>query len=194
MKAIVALLLDLLKGFMAGQAAQQDLGRRGAGPVSAQGSLSVDASLPTLAPSVADDEAGRRITVVEFMRSQLGKGYQLGVEVVPGHEDEAQSWDCSEAVEHAYREAGMRIPDGAQQQYDACQAVRRPLPGDLGFLWSDKRGMIGHVMVCATEGTVVHAVGGRGVVEDPSTQWEYHQRWRGWRRHVDFARPKEDRA
>lgn len=166
----------------------------GAGPDAMGGAVTGALDMPTFGNPVEAEEELQRGRIVTFMRTQLGKSYQLGVEVQPGHEDEASSWDCSEAVEHAYERAGLMIPDGAQQQYDACQGVKEPAAGDLGFLWSDKRGKIGHVMVASGQGSVIHAVGGRGVVEDPVDQWAHHPRWRGWRRHVEFARPIGDRA
>lgn len=97
--------------------------------------------------------------------------------------------DCSELVEACFSCAGMSIPDGAMNQYFFCRPVGVPLAGDLGFLWSDKRNMIGHVMVSTGHGTVIHAVAGRGVVEDPDTVWTHNPRWRGWRRHPDFYIP-----
>lgn len=180
--------------FFAGAWTKDRLTRAGASPDMLQGAATTMVDLPTFSVPIAVQEAGQRSRIVAFMRSQLGKGYQLGVEISDGSEGAAKTWDCSEAVEHAYELAGLLIPDGAQQQYDACQAVPGPAAGDLGFLWSDTRGKIGHVMVATGDGTVVHAVGGRGVVEDPVDRWAHHPRWRGWRRHVDFARPPEDRA
>jgi cell wall-associated NlpC family hydrolase len=141
--------------------------------------------------SVEVEEAGKRGHIVAYCRAQLGLPYRLGEEVEPGEDPDA--WDCSELTEGAYRAIGMPLPDGARYQFEDTQAVPRPLPGDLGFLWSDARGMIGHVMVATGEGTVVHAVGGRGVVEDPQDRWERHPRWKGWRRHVGFARAPHER-
>lgn len=138
--------------------------------------------------SRSEEEDGQRAVIVAFMRSQLGKMYQFGIEIAPGEEEEASAWDCSELTEAAYRRVGMPFPDGAQQQYDDTLPCELPLPGDLGFLWSDKRGKIGHVMVYADHGVLIHAVGGRGVVEDPCHKWETNPRWRGWRRHRGFAR------
>jgi len=135
--------------------------------------------------SAEDDESRKRAKIVAYCRAQLSKVYQFGVEVGPGQE--SQSWDCSELSEVAYREAGLQIPDGARYQFDFCRAAQSPLPGDLGFLWSDDRGMIGHVMISTGSGSVIHAVGGRGVVEDWATNWEISPRWRGWRRHPDFS-------
>ena len=140
------------------------------------------------------EEATERDIIVNFMRSQLGKPYRLGAEVQPGKEHEAEAWDCSEETEAAYRLTTHVLPDGAQAQYDFCRPVKIPRHGDLSFLWSDKRKLIGHVMVYTSSGTVVHAVGGRGVVEDLVSMWENHPRWRGWRRHPDFMRPAEERV
>lgn len=140
------------------------------------------------------EEDGQRRRVVAFMREQLGEKYQLGIEVQPGQEDAADIWDCSEEVEAAYRVAGLTIPDGACYQFDFCRPVPAPKPADMFFLWNDGKGRIGHVGVFTGAGTVVHAVGGRGVVEDPVAMWEHHKRFRGWRRHPDFARSPEERG
>ena len=185
---------EALGGLLLGLLTKRRLKEAGAGSDALGGAVTGMLDLPTFADPVAAQEQIQRERIVDFMRAQLGKSYLLGVEVENGHEDETASWDCSEAVEHAYERAGLLIPDGAQQQYDSCQAVHFPKAGDLGFLWSDKRGKIGHVMVATERGSVIHAVGGRGVVEDPVSMWERHPRWRGWRRHDDFARPPEDRA
>lgn len=186
-------LLDMILEFLRGLATQQALERQAA-PGSIVASTTVDlAHLPTLYDRQAEEMIARS-RIVTFVRTHLGKRYQFGIEVQPGAEDAAGAWDCSEIVEAAYRRVGLPLPDGAAAQYNACQPVPRPLPGDLGFLWSDARGVIGHVLVCTGEGTVVHAVGGRGVVEDELDRWVRHPRWKGWRRHVDFARPPEDRV
>jgi len=101
--------------------------------------------------------------------------------------------DCSELVEAAYARAAMEIPDGSPYQFNFCRPVNEPEPGDLGFLWSDKWGRIGHVMIYVGGGMVIHAVGGRGVVEEPAAKYTASPRWRGWRRHPEFMRPREDR-
>lgn len=102
--------------------------------------------------------------------------------------------DCSELVQAAYHYAGLEIPDGSNYQYDFCRPVSAPEVGDLGFLWSDKWNRIGHVMIYKGNGMVIHAVGGKGVVDDYASNWESHARWRGWRRHPELARPPEERA
>ena len=138
------------------------------------------------------EEARQRADVVAYARRQLGEPYKFGIE--SPEDKDLDAWDCSELYQHAFRAAGLHLPDGAQAQYDFCRPVRAPKPGDLGFLWSDKRNMIGHVFVATAEGMVVHAVGGIGVVEDPISLWEHIPRFRGWGRHPDWALPIEERA
>lgn len=132
-----------------------------------------------------------RLEIVRYCRSQIGKPYKLGMEVPLG--DDPSEIDCSELVEHAYFAGGKHIPDGSPYQFDFCRAVLSPVHADLGFLWSDKWQRIGHVFVFTGSGTVVHAMAGRGVVEDPVDQWQGHPRFRGWRRHPDFIFNPGDR-
>ena len=183
------IVLDLLAGLLA----KQDL--RGAGATPAQMGSAGTFSTPLGSGYDRQAEEDRqRAAVVAYMRSKIGTPYLLGAEVLPGGEAEAGLLDCSEAVEISFRVAGLVIPDGSPYQYDYCRPVLAPKPGDLGFLYSEKWGRIGHVMVASEAGTVLHAVGGRGLVEDPVTLWEGISRWRGWRRHPDWACPAEDRA
>lgn len=130
------------------------------------------------------EEAEQRAKIVSFCRAQLGKPYKLGSEIT--NPAEALAWDCSELTELAYKRAGLGLPDGAVYQFNFCRPSTARA-GDLWFLWSDTRKMIGHVGIYTGEGTVVHAMAGRGVVEDPVSQWENHVRFRGTRRHPDFS-------
>lgn len=179
--------LDILENLLLGGMTDRALASAGAESNSLKATLKV--GLPT-GYDRASEEAAQRNAAVFFMRSQLGKGYRLGAEVKPGQEAAATEWDCSEETEAAARVAQWqpRLPDGAQAQYDFCRPIDFPQAGDLGFLWSEVRGCIGHVMMATGQGTVIHAVGGRGVVEDPVHRWENHPRWRGWRQAPGFAR------
>jgi len=127
-----------------------------------------------------------RIRILQSMREDLGDQYKFGIEVLPGQDSDL--WDCSEKIEDAFRDAGEFIPDGAQNQHDFCRPVTSVKPCDLGFMWSDKRNCIGHVFMFSERGTVIHAVGGRGVVEDDAERWVGHKRFRGVRRHPCFQR------
>ena len=158
-----------------------------------QGSVSVQVPLGS-GYSREAEENEKRTRIVSFVRAQLGEEYIFGKEVQPGQEDQASAWDCSEVIESAYRRATMRIPDGAQAQFNYCRPVKVPKAGDLGFLWSTRRGIIGHVMCVAENKTLIHEVSGRGVVQDPIEVWEKNPRFRGWRRHPDFICPVEERA
>lgn len=157
------------------------------------GAQTVAVVLPTGYDRAAE-EARQRLDICEFVRSQVGKPYHLGVEVPLDINDPAE-WDCSELTENAYRRAGLKLPDGSNYQFDFCQPVREPLGGDLGFVWSDTWGRIGHVVMCMGDGSIIEARGKpvSHVQVAPMHDWESHPRWRGWRRHPDFARPKEDR-
>ena len=134
--------------------------------------------------SVEAEELRKRAAIVAFCRAQLGEPYVYGTEHPLG--EPADDWDCSELSHHAYNDIPMEMPDGARFQFNFCQAVPFGLAGDLHFLWSDKLGCIGHVMVDTGEGTVIHAVSGRGVVEDPLGRWAGHARYRGCRRHIEI--------
>ena len=182
---------EVLADVLGGLFSKDQLSRAGASPDAVNAALTTRIDFP-IGDGVAAEEARQRIKIVAFMRQNLGDKYLLGIEVKPG--EDSDTWDCSEIVQGAYARARMAIPDGSPYQYDACQPVPSPKPGDLGFLYNEKWGRIGHVMVATESDTVIHAVGGRGVVEDPISKWISNPRWRGWRRHVDFARPPEDRV
>lgn len=180
---MIKALLELLADILVGWSTKEDLRHAGASPEALKGAVTVKLGVGS-GYDRDQDELDCRAKAVTFARSQLGKGYELGHEVLPGDEEESPLYDCSEITEAAARVAGWSpaLPDGAEQQYNACRPVTRPKAGDLGFLWSTKRSKIGHVMMATGHGTVIHAVGGRGVVEDFDGQWTVHPRWRGWRR------------
>ena len=183
---------EYLRDFLAKQATSAWLkdAMRGA----ALGEAGIVADIISTGFDADADEIAKRSQIVQYMRAQIGKPYRLGAEVKPGAEWDAYDLDCSEATEAAFRIACLPLPDGAQNQFNATQPVKEGRPGDLHFLWSDKRAMIGHVMVDSGAGTVIHAVGGRGVVEDPLTMWSVIPRYRGVRRHQEFAREPHERA
>lgn len=167
------------------------LAEKSAVPKGSKHSVTLAKQIVETGYKVSAAEALVRGQVLRSMREDLGDSYELGVEVEAG--EESDSWDCSEKVEDAFCDAGMEIPDGSYFQYDFCTPVVRYKPCDLGFLWSNKYKRIGHVFMLTERGTVIHAVGGRGVVEEPADRWLNHKRFRGVRRHPDFLCTKEDR-
>ena len=188
--------LDLLETIFGGQAAdaamRQQAGRAGLHPPAGAAFPVVSVPLGSGYDRKAE-EWRQRAAVVSYLRSQLGDPYVYGKEIMPGHESEADGGDCSEYVEAAYRVAGLVIPDGCVNQRPYCRRVKAPKAGDLIFLNPNKNG-IPHVLTCTGEGTVVHALGGKGVVEQPLSIWELHQRFAGFYRHPSFMCPMEERA
>lgn len=178
-------LLEGLEALLTSFATKDQLTEMGASPEALSGAVTTRLDLSS-GHNRYEEERGIRAHVVAFCRAHIGKAYKLGVEVSPGAEDEAGLWDCSELVEAAFRRVGMPLPDGSPYQFEDTVPIgpaEHPRAGDLGFLWSDKWGRIGHVMVATGEGTVVHARAGAGVVEEPKEQWEMSPRFKGWRRH-----------
>ena len=169
---------------MAAALTKENLARAGAGTEALGGAVTTQIALGSGFDADAEEMA-RRNQIVSFARLQIGKPYKYGAEVKPGQEGYAEAWDCSECVEGSYRVAGLMIPDGVVNQRAYCQRVSRPLPGDLICLDPNKKG-IPHVLICSGEGTVIHALGGVGVVEQPLEQWTAHARFAGYYRHPDF--------
>lgn len=183
-------LLEALAGFWT----DAQLARAGAGPEALRASVTTLQDLPTGYDRVAE-EARERAAVVAYMRSQVGDRYKYGAEILPGQEAAAVEGDCSEYNEAGFRVAGKHMPDGVVNQRAYCRPIKVAAikPADLICLKPNAKG-IPHVMVCTGEGTVIHALGGVGVVEQPIGQWLGHPRFDGAWRHPEWMRPPEDRA
>ena len=143
--------------------------------------------------SVEDDEALKRAKIVNFARSQQGKPYKFGIEIDPDKAADAVAWDCSEFTSVAYQSAAsLTLPDGCVYQQAFCQKVNTQKPADLIFLGPNKNG-IRHVLMLTGDGTVIHAKGGVGVIEEDASSWLAHIRFEGVYRHPEFSRGQEDR-
>ncbi len=68
--------------------------------------------------------------------------------------------DCSGLVQYAYREAGIKVPRTAQQQFQASQPRRKVLPGDLLFFRTGKTQRVNHVGIYIGNGQMIHASSG----------------------------------
>jgi hypothetical protein len=179
---------------LTGQLIEQRLEAAGADDAAVAGAVTGRVDLPSGYDRVAEEER-ERAAVVAYMRSQVGDRYKYGAEILPGHEAEAQEGDCSEYNEAAFRVGGKVMPDGVVNQRAFCRRIRVEAikPADLICLKPNAKG-IPHVLVCTGEGTVVHALGGVGVVEQPIEPWLNHPRFDGAWRHPEWMRPAEDRA
>lgn len=73
-----------------------------------------------------------RKAIIETARKLIGIKYEFGAEWNE-YSRLPESIDCSELVEGAYKINGLRMPDGSQNQYDACVDTASPTEADLAF-------------------------------------------------------------
>jgi gamma-D-glutamyl-L-lysine dipeptidyl-peptidase len=72
--------------------------------------------------------------------------------------------DCSGLVHMAWRRLGRIVPRDAWQQVDSGLAVVTPSYGDLSFYGGEG---VTHIAFWLGDGRILHAAGGRQVVEEP---------------------------
>lgn len=120
----------------------------------------------------------------EFLRAQIGKPYRRGAEVKTG--ETPTELDCSEYVERSYAEIGIKVPDGAHNQYMASRPLRvleAPRLGDLNFF---KKGDASchHVVIYFDDDNVIEARGEpyNAVILRPRARIEAWKDSTGWRR------------
>lgn len=116
-------------------------------------------------------QGSARDNVVKTARAMVGAPYRYG-----GHSP--RGFDCSGLVWYAYRQAGIRVPRTAAQQFKAA-AHKRPETlrrGDLVF-FADRRGRVFHVGMYIGRGQFVHApaAGGKVMVSKLNEPyWKVH--------------------
>jgi cell wall-associated NlpC family hydrolase len=112
---------------------------------------------------LADEPAGewlppaREGDPVEEARSFLGSPYLWG-----GMSE--RGIDCSGLVHMAWRRLGRLVPRDADQQAEAGSEVGEPRYGDLAVYGHEK---VTHIAFWLGDGRILHAAGGREVVEEP---------------------------
>ena len=97
---------------------------------------------------------------VEEARAYLGAPYLWGGLTERGI-------DCSGLVHMAYRRLGRLVPRDAHQQEEAAEPTSGPRYGDLVTYG---RGRATHVVFWLNNGRILHAAGGRTVVEEAEPQ------------------------
>jgi cell wall-associated NlpC family hydrolase len=93
---------------------------------------------------------------VEEARAYLGAPYVWG-----GISE--QGIDCSGLVHMAWRRLGRLVPRNAGQQEEAATLVHEPRYGDLVTYGREETT---HIAFWLGDGRILHATGGRGVVEE----------------------------
>lgn len=120
-------------------------------------------------PQLADDPyAAKRQHIVSTAESLVGTPYVLGGKSPSG-------FDCSGLVHYTYRQAGVRTPRTAAQQFQASQPQRQVLPGDLLFFRSPSSSDISHVGIYAGSGQMIHASSGSKKVRKVPLKQRYWQ-------------------
>ncbi len=94
--------------------------------------------------------------------------------------------DCSGLVHMAYRRLGRLVPRDADQQEDAAQPVLEPRPGDLVTYGAPHAT---HIAFWLGDGRILHAPGGRTVVEEPEPEKLRRRRRRFVRLRTRLTRP-----
>lgn len=117
------------------------------------------------------------------LRAQLGKPYSYGVEVNMADPSPA-AFDCSELVEWAYAQVGIKVPDGSRYQFQEGRPVQAPRMGDLGFAAHPGQ-PIHHVVIHLGGLEVIEARQDSrfsGVMLRPASVWAAWRDFQGWRR------------
>ncbi len=120
--------------------------------------------------TVSEDDGGARNKVVMAALSQIGTRYKYGAES-PG-----KALDCSALTQHAYGEAGVRIPRVSTDQRRAATPVHpaKAQAGDLVF-FRIRRGLH-HVGLMVDDKRFVHASTSKKQVRLSSINADYWQR------------------
>lgn len=120
----------------------------------------------------------------EKLLAQLGKPYKFGVEVRMDNINPLE-FDCSELVEWAYHQIGVKVPDGSYTQYEQSIPIYSMAQfGDLVFLKRPNGGPVYHVGILFNQISVFEARGNpyNKVMMMPLKEWLVHPNFAGCRR------------
>ena len=104
--------------------------------------------------------AARAADPVAEARAYLGSPYLWG-----GMSE--RGIDCSGLVHMAYRRLGRLVPRDAGPQEEAAEPVTEPSRGDLVTYGAEGAT---HIAFWLGDGRILHAAGGRGVVQEPEPE------------------------
>lgn len=136
-----------------------------------------------------------RASLVAEAKKLLGIPYDFGAEWTD-YSKPPLALDCSEMVEGVFKIVGLRMDDGAQNQFKTTMAADKPLPGDLAFMGKGKDiGQIYHVGLVFDDTFIIEARGYQPessfqtglVILRPRGAWETYKNFVGYRTHPKLA-------
>ncbi|WP_250673237.1 SH3 domain-containing protein [Paraclostridium ghonii] len=115
-------------------------------------------------------ETGNAQSVINLVKSQLGKPYVWGAEG-------PNSFDCSGLVLYVYGKNGVKMPRTSREQSNVGTTVSQSQlkPGDLIFSSTDGSGGVNHVGIYIGNGQMIHAPKAGDVVKTTSINSSYWQ-------------------
>ena len=120
----------------------------------------------------------------EVLIQQLGKPYRFGAEVQL-HNTNPTEFDCSELIEWAYAQIGVKAPDGSYNQFnDSVPVLTTCQFGDLAFFKRPDGGPVYHVGLLLNNLSLIEARGKpyNKVKLTPLSEWVQHPNFTGFRR------------
>lgn len=130
--------------------------------------------------------------LIGFGTAQIGKPYLFGYKPDYQHDLNPKAFDCSALVKWCYTRAGINVPDGSENQFEASEPITEgsePNVGDLCFLRAPGA-PTHHVGMFWENGMVLEAHGSAvwgnepkfQVILRPQTLWLQQAEFTGWRR------------
>lgn len=143
-----------------------------------------------------DSTENIRKLIISKAETLLSVPYKFGYQLPSLDIVRPEFVDCSEFTRWAFHQAGLFLPDGSFNQFEATTPTDSPKPGDLGFFkeTDDKNtggrkiGQIYHVGIWADDVRVIEARGApyNKVIYRPTAAWREYKNFAGWRSHIQL--------
>lgn len=119
--------------------------------------------------------------LIEIAKAQMGKPYSYGAYTIKDGDENPESFDCSSFTQFCLKRISFDDFPRSSIEQAAYQGEEISIgflqPGDLVFcrgsrghyndeLFPNRKICIGHVAICSYDGKIIHAAGGKGVVEE----------------------------